>query len=112
MTAALPSFGSHRWSRAWPLRLRRRVALFMAVAVLLAGIAQAGHFHKLEAGTHNDVHLQCLLCMHSSGSAAPPELVRLVQGAVAQRQAVLPATRSMTGDADTASYDARGPPET
>ena len=52
-------------------RLRRRIALVMAVAVLFAGIAQAGHFHKLEVGTHNDVHLQCLLCMYSAGSAGP-----------------------------------------
>ena len=83
----------------------------MAVAVLFAGIAQAGHFHKLELGQqHNDVHLQCLLCMHSAGSAGPPEVVRLVQGAVAHRSFVLPTVVSIAHDAAIASYDARGPP--
>jgi len=102
MTPAAPPF-----SRA---RLRRRIALAMAVVVLIAGIAQAGHFHKLELGQHNDVHLQCLLCMHSAGSAGPPAVVRLVQGAVAHRWLALPGLVSIVADAAIASYDARGPP--
>jgi hypothetical protein len=85
MTPAAPPF-----SRA---RLRRRIALAMAVVVLIAGIAQAGHFHKLELGQHNDVHLQCLLCMHS-----------------AHRWLALPGLVSIAADAAIASYDARGPP--
>jgi hypothetical protein len=91
-------------------RLRRRIALVMAVAVLFAGIAQAGHFHKLEVGTHNDVHLQCLLCMYSAGSAGPPDVVRLVQGVIAMRSYGLPAIASIAQDAAVAAYDARGPP--
>jgi hypothetical protein len=102
MTVAAPPFSSQR--------LRRRIALFMAVAVLIAGFAQAGHFHKLEAGTHNDVHLQCLLCLHSASSAGPPAVVRLVQSVIAQRLYTLPAVASMACDATVASYEARGPP--
>jgi hypothetical protein len=91
-------------------RLRRRIALFMAVAVLVAGIAQAGHFHKLEAGTHSDVHLQCLLCLYSTGSAGAPDVVRLVQGATAHRCPTVAVVSSIATDAAVASYDARGPP--
>jgi hypothetical protein len=91
-------------------RLRRRIAIVMAMAVLLAGIAQAAHFHKLELGQHSDVHLQCLLCLHSAGTAGPPEVVRLVQGAVTVRAFVSPAIASLPQDAAIASYDARGPP--
>jgi hypothetical protein len=91
-------------------RLRRRIAIAMAVAVLIAGIAQAGHFHKLELGQHTDVHLQCLLCLYSAGNAGPPDVVRLVQGAVAHRAHTSPAIASLPQDAAIASYDARGPP--
>jgi hypothetical protein len=102
MKSAAPPFSS--------ARLRQRIAVIMAVAVLFAGIAQAGHFHKLEVGQHNDVHLQCLLCMHSAGSAGPPAVVRLVQGAIVERSFDLPALASVPQDAAVASYDARGPP--
>jgi len=91
-------------------RLRRRIAMVMAVAVLIAGIAQAGHFHKLELGQHSDVHLQCLLCLYSAGTAGPPEVARLVQGAVTHRAYVAPAIASLPQDTAIASYDARGPP--
>ena len=91
-------------------RLRRRIAMLMAVAVLCAGIAQAGHFRKLELRQHGDVHLQCMLCMYSAGTAGPPDVVRLAQGAIAHRGYALPATAPDVQDAALASYDARGPP--
>jgi hypothetical protein len=91
-------------------RLRRRIALAMAVAVLIAGIAQASHFHKLEPGQHTDVHLQCLLCLYAAGTAGPPEVARLIQGAVARRCYISPAVASPPQDAAIASYHARGPP--
>jgi hypothetical protein len=92
------------------LSARRRLVQIMAVLVLLAGIAQAAHFHKPELAQHNDVHLQCLLCIYSGGSAGPPVVARLVQGAAAYRPYPLPAAASIPRDAVVASYDARGPP--
>ena len=82
----------------------------MAVAVLLAGLAQAGHFHKLDARPHGEVHLQCLLCLHSAGSAGPPPAVRLVRAAITPRTCALPAAPALPGDAVVAAYHARGPP--
>ena len=92
------------------LSVRRRLVQITAVAVLLAGIAQAGHFHKPELAQHNDAHLQCLLCIYSGGSAGPPVVARLVQAAVDYRSYALPAAASIPCDAVVASYDARGPP--
>ncbi|MFI4894915.1 MAG: hypothetical protein ACHP9W_01175 [Steroidobacterales bacterium] len=91
-------------------QLRRRMALLMAVAVLFAGIAQAGHFHKFEARQHSDAHLQCLLCLYSASSAGAPAVVRLVVGAVAYRSYLLPASASIAYEVAVASYEARGPP--
>jgi hypothetical protein len=91
-------------------RLRQRIALLMAVAVLLAGLAQAGHFHKIEAGQHNDTHPECLLCLHASGSAGPPAVARLVPDAVEHYCLAIPETAAIPRSAIVASYDARGPP--
>jgi hypothetical protein len=91
-------------------RLRQRIALLMAVAVVLAGIAQAGHFHKIEAGRHTDSHPQCLLCLHSSGSAGPPAVAGLVPDAVEHCRLAAPETATIPCSAIVASYDARGPP--
>lgn len=92
-------------------RLRRRFALFMAVAVLIGGIAQAAHYHKVELAQRGDVHLQCLLCMASAGSAGPPDAPRLVQSAVICVVCSAPLPTPRPESLNAASYDARGPPQ-
>jgi hypothetical protein len=96
------SFTSARRSRA-------RFAWVMAVAILLAGIAQAAHYHESElAGGSSDVH--CLVCLYAAGAAGPPSVV----------QAVSPGRRYCTDSTSPATvlilsrqpvpYEARGPP--
>ena len=98
-------------THAWTARVRRRLTLFMAVAVLLAGIAQAAHFHRdeLTGGGTPDVH--CVLCLFAAGSAAPPAIAQLLNREtprydIPRPPAFLPAPQNPDG----ASYDARGPP--
>ena len=94
----------------WQIRLRRRIALTMAVAILFAGIAQAAHYHKDDlAGGNTDV--QCLLCLFAASGAGPPPVVQLVQGsAPGYCSDPFPASIPCPQDNDAASYDARGPP--
>ena len=92
-------------------KLRRRIALFMALAVLVGGIAQASHFHKFDLAQHNDVHLQCSLCLHSAGSAGPPDAPRLVQSALIYVLCLAPLSVPRPESLSAASYDARGPPQ-
>jgi hypothetical protein len=95
----------------WSARLRRRVALAMAFAVLLAGFAQAAHFHKDDLGQRIDTHLQCLLCAYSAGSATPPALTRPGPIAVEYRSVLIGLNVvSWTEQLNAASYEARGPP--
>jgi hypothetical protein len=92
------------------VRTRRRIALAMVAALLIAGVAQAAHFHKSEFAQHNDVHLQCLLCLYSSGTAGPPSVPRLVVSAPIYLAYRLPRSVACPQSADAACYDARGPP--
>lgn len=83
----------------------------MVAAVLLAGIAQAAHFHKSEfvSGSSSDVH--CLLCLYAAGSAAPPAPTQLIATAMlSQRAAPCPRALPCPRSHAPASYDARGPP--
>src|SRR6185437_12677015 len=52
------------------LRWRRRITVFLAMAVLLAGLAQAAHYHRdnLARGS-TDVH--CLLCLFAASRTTP-----------------------------------------
>lgn len=92
-------------------RLRRRLTLALALAVLFAGFAQAAHFHKDElAGHESQTDIHCLLCLFAAGSATPPVAAALKAAPVptfhgVQRVAMLPPRSRVT-----ASYDARGPP--
>jgi len=87
----------------------RRLALAMALSLLLAGFLQAAHWHKAEAGHGQRADVQCLLCLHAAGSAGPPvqpQTPRVPGTALAplsQAPAWVPATT-------VAAYDARGPP--
>ena len=45
----------------------------MTVAIILAGIAQAAHYHKDEA-RYGSTDVHCLLCLYASGTAGPPAL--------------------------------------
>lgn len=92
------------------LRWRRRITVFLAMAVLLAGLAQAAHYHRdnLARGS-TDVH--CLLCLFAASSATPPLSAR----AVPPRAPCFCRYRSSVTDAgplssEAALYDARGPP--
>jgi len=91
-------------------RARRRVLLVMAAAILLAGIAQAAHYHKDEfARGGTDVH--CLLCQYAGGTAALPVPVRVAPPAPPPYQAVIcPTTLPCAQRSEAAPYDARGPP--
>jgi hypothetical protein len=91
-------------------RVRRRIALAMAFAVLFGGIVQASHFHKDDIGRHGDLHPQCLLCLYSTGNAGPPELPRVIQGPLIRRPVLIVQAISSPQSIDAASYDARGPP--
>ncbi len=91
-------------------RARHRIALVLAVAVLLAGIVQATHLHKDDlTGGNGDKH--CLVCLYAAGNAAPPTPMQLVRPMalplrVALRPSKLPCPHSLA----PAPYDARGPP--
>lgn len=58
--------------------LRQSLALLATVALLIAGMAQAAHFHKDDSNRGVDTHLQCLLCLHVDRWAGPPQLPQAV----------------------------------
>ena len=92
------------------LRVRRRIALAMAVAILLAGIAQAAHYHKDKQGDFGGADPHCLLCQYAGGTAALPALPTLPSAPPLYRDYHPPhSTRCPEGILLT-SYDARGPP--
>ena len=93
-----------------PTRARRHIAWAMALAILLAGIAQAAHYHKDEL-TRGSTDVHCLLCLYAASSAGPPAPVEL-QPRIVPRYcgyrgfSVLPDPQR----AESSCYDARGPP--
>ena len=50
---------------------RRRLALLLVFAIILAGIAQASHYHQANA-TRGSTDVHCLLCLFAASSASPP----------------------------------------
>ena len=95
----------------WSARLRRRVALAMAFAVLFAGFAQAAHYHKDDLAQRADTHLQCLLCAYSAGSATPPAPLHAPPIAFSYRSLLIALSIvSWAEQLNAASYEARGPP--
>lgn len=91
------------------LRSRRHIAWVVAVAILLAGIAQAAHYHKTElARGTTDVH--CLLCLFAGASAGPPAIAQALQGALRYCPYRFPLTGVCPSNHQPAPYQARGPP--
>jgi hypothetical protein len=94
----------------WSLpRARRHVAWLVAAAIMLAGIAQAAHYHKAEiARGTTDVH--CLLCLFAGSSAGPPAIPQALPGAVRYCSYRFPADSLCPPAHHPAPYQARGPP--
>ena len=92
-----------------PPRSRRHIVCVVAVAILLAGIAQAAHYHKgeLTRGT-TDVH--CLLCLFAGSSAGPPAIAQAMQGPPRYSSYRFPSTIVSLPNHHPAPYEARGPP--
>ena len=103
MTLSLSSF-----SRA---RSRRRIALAIAVAILLAGIAQAAHYHNDKQGDFGGKDLHCLLCQYTGGSAAPSVAQTVPAAPPPYREYQPPDSVPCPKCFFPASYDARGPPQ-
>ena len=93
-----------------PPRLRRKIVATMAVAVALAALAQAGHFHKDELARLGSTDAHCLLCQYAGGSAPLPALPQLPAAGPPARDHSQPPPIPAPTATLTASYDARGPP--
>lgn len=88
---------------------RPYIAWVVAVAILLAAVAQAAHSHKSEL-TRGTTDVHCLLCLFAGASAGPPAIT----------QAPPPPPRYWSYRAGSRSgcpqnhqplpYEARGPP--
>jgi hypothetical protein len=84
----------------------------MAVAILLAGIAQAAHYHKDELVHPGSTDVHCLLCLFAAGSAPPPAILPLVRLPGPKHcDYRLADSNRCPESTDPASYDARGPPK-
>jgi len=83
----------------------------MAVAILLAGIAQAAHYHNDERGDFGGKDPHCLLCQYAGGSAAPPVLQTVPAAPPPYREYQPPHSVPCPECFFPASYDARGPPQ-
>jgi hypothetical protein len=93
------------------IRPLRRIAMAMAVVMLLAGMAQAGHIHQDEAGRLGGVDVHCLLCQYAGGHAAAPAVPLLPSAATAHDNSRPPLAIFRAEKILAASYDARGPPQ-
>jgi hypothetical protein len=94
------------WLRSRP---RRCLALVVAVAILLAGIAQAAHYHKADpARGTTDVH--CLLCLFAGGTAGPPAIAAALTPAVRYSSYRFPSALVFPLTHHPVPYQARGPP--
>ena len=82
----------------------------MATAVLLAGIAQAAHYHKDGQGEFGGQDVHCLLCQYAGGTAAPPVVPTLPPALPPFRDYQLPFSVPCPKRLFPAHYDARGPP--
>jgi hypothetical protein len=81
----------------------------VAFAIMLAGIAQAAHYHKTElARGTTDVH--CLLCQFAGANALPPAIVQALPAAPRSCSYRFPLTSFCPPNHHPAPYEARGPP--
>ena len=92
------------------VRPRRRIAWLMAVAILLAAVAQAAHYHKDERGKFGGADPHCQLCQYAGGTAALPVLPTAPPAARPYRDYRPPHSIPCPGGILAASYEARGPP--
>jgi hypothetical protein len=90
--------------------LRRYLVPVLIFAVLFASLAEASHYHRDQAGQRGDAHVQCLLCLHSAGSAGAPHIPGVARSGAIVRIASLPILAVLVESPCAASYDARGPP--
>lgn len=97
---------SQAWLRPKPCR---RITLLVVFAILLAGIAQAAHYHKSEP-TRGTTDVHCLLCLYADGAAGPPAIARAVPGAVRYSSYRFPAASVLSLTHHSVPYEARGPP--
>lgn len=97
-------------SQAW-LRPKacRRITLVVMLAIVLAGIAQAAHYHKSEP-TRGTTDVHCLLCLYAGGAAGPPAITHAVPGAVRYSSYRFPAASILPLTHQLVPYEARGPP--
>jgi len=97
---------SPAWLRPKP---RRHITLVVVLAIFLAGIAQAAHYHKSEP-TRGTTDVHCLLCLYAGGTAGPPAIARAVPGAVRYSSYRFPAASVLPLTHRPVPYQARGPP--
>lgn len=108
----MPDTHRMRSRSVWYRRARARhcIALLLAAAILLAGIAQAAHFHK-DALARGGTDPSCLLCTYAGGCAALPAQVHVAQPPPPWSHPYrFPGTVSVLSSPYAASYEARGPP--
>jgi hypothetical protein len=89
---------------------RRFVSLLAVFALLLAGFAQAAHFHKNDGGGGAETHLQCLLCLHADRWAGPPVLPQPHAPTASIGAHIVIWSSGIDGRQFAHRYDARGPP--
>jgi len=91
--------------------LRRRIVCLMALSTLIAGIAQAAHYHKDDPARSSSADVHCLLCLYASSTAGPPALQRVPHVKAACLDYRPPHSIPCPESLHAASYEARGPPK-
>ena len=92
-------------------RPRQCIALALVAAILLAGIAQAAHYHKDEQGDFGGKDVRCQLCQYAGGTAALPVVPTVAAALPPYREYQSPHSIPSPECLFPASYDARGPPK-
>ena len=90
--------------------VRRMVAALATCALLLAGFAQAAHYHRPDSARSADTHLQCLLCLHVDRWVGPPALPQASSPTLSGGALVVSPIEGRSGHDVLDGYDARGPP--
>jgi len=89
---------------------RRRLALLLVFAFLVAGFAQAAHYHKINL-VRGSTHVHCLLCLFAASSASPPAAAQPPsRPACALLDSTVSVDLRCPPSPALAGYDATGPP--
>jgi len=83
----------------------------MTVAIILAGMAQAAHYHKDDTARPSSADVHCLLCLYASSAAGPPASQRVPNAKTSCLAYRAPHSIPCPESPDAASYEARGPPK-